>query len=193
MTNENTFDLVERCARLGAATDAASLRELLGLLSHADWHVRFAAAVATGDRRSPEAVPALLELLRAEEAAPLFTQPRDMCGLPAGCNDRLTVQLPAGTTDATREAWRRRGRVLQAACLALGQIGTAARPALPYLQRYATDQKVDYAVRAASCKALGLIGDAAALESLARAKDDGEWCTATEARKAFHVLTAKHV
>ena len=187
----DTFEQLETCIRLGRESDAASLAALFGFLASGEWRVRFAAAVALGDRRPPEAVTPLIELLKVEDAAPLFAQPHDMCGQPAGCNSRMEAKLPPDLPPGTAEAWRRRGRLKQAACFALGAIGPAAAPALPFLQRYATDQKEDYAVRAAACRALGLIGDPSSRATLEQATGDGEWCTSAEARKALAAVSGR--
>ena len=90
----------------------------------------------------------------------------------------------AGTSAATRAAWERRGRIKQAACLALGCIGQPEPRVLECLHRYATDQGQDYAVRAAACKALGLIHSPLSRPIVEQATADLEWCTKTEAQKA---------
>jgi HEAT repeat protein len=185
MAMDNTYALLESCAVLGQARDAASLVTLRDCLAHPNWRVRYAAAVALGDRRDAAAVPALLAMLAGEDAAPLYTQRGDLASAPAGASMPVQLQVPPGVTEETLEAWRRRGRLKQAACLALGAIGAAALPALPVLQRYAVDQGEDYAVRAAACHALGQLGAPASLPVLHQAAQDGEWCTRTEARKAL--------
>lgn len=184
------FEQMERCAQLARAQDAAALDELLALTTHAAWEVRLAATVALGDRADARAVAPLLALLRAEDAAPLFTQDKDYGGIPAGSPfaDGTALVFPAGTTVATLAAWERRGRLKQAACLALGQIGPAALEALPFLHRYVTDMKEDYAVRAAAAKALGMLRDPASRPFLETATTGEEWCAKTEAVKALQAL-----
>jgi HEAT repeat protein len=179
---------MEDCLRLGSRTDDASLRQLLERLRDSDWRVRFAAAVALGERRASAAVEPLLELLTAEDAAPLYGQKQELGGTPAGCHQAPTPEFPPGTDTATRDAWARRGRLKQAACLALGAIGKATPEVLARLHRYVTDQGEDYPVRAASAKALGLFRQAASRPHLERATADPEWCTMTEARKALAAL-----
>jgi HEAT repeat protein len=104
--------------------------------------------------------------------------------LPAGA-------LPTGLDEATAAAWQRRGRVKQALCLAIGATRNADPEALRRLQRYATDQREDCAVRAAACKALGQLGPPGSRSTLEQAARDGEWCTATEAAKALAALDAR--
>ena len=184
------FEQMEFCAANATASDETSFSKILALLDHEDWRVRYAAAVALGDRRDPRAVNALLQTLDGENEAPLFTQPKLEGGAPAGSNNPFGVVFPEGTTEATKEAWRRRGRVIQAACLALGNLGTATPPVLERLHRYATDQSCDYMVRAAACKALGQLARPESLPVLEKATGDEEWCTACEARKAVKMIRA---
>jgi len=179
------FERIEQCAELGSARDAASLVALTGRLKDPEWRVRFAAAVALGDRADEAALGPLVETLFAEDAAPLYTQQSDMGGAPAGAPRSGTLAFPAGTTDEVRAAWQRRGRIKQAVAIALGAIGRADSRALEILHRYVTDPKEDYAVRAAACKALGMIRSGESRPWLERAAQDSEWCTSTEARKAL--------
>ena len=180
---------IESCLAAGGGKDEASIPFLVSRLRHEDWRVRYAAAIALGERRSVAAVPDLVALLGEEDEAPLYSQKEELAGLPAGCNRTPQGRVPAGVPPDTAEAWRRRGRVKQAVCLALGLIGAAAAPAaLPALHRYATDQAEDYPVRAASCKALAQIADPSSLAVLTEATKDPEWCTATEARKGAQSL-----
>jgi len=181
---KTVYDKMEFCAAHAAQADDASFSEMLALLGDDNWRVRYAAAVALGDRRDPRAVDALVNVLQNENEAPLFTQPKLEGSAHAGSNIPYEIVFPEGTTEATKEAWRRRGRVIQAACLALGNLGTATPALLDLLHGYATDQSRDYAVRAASCHALGQLGRPESLPILEQASGDEEWCTACEARKA---------
>jgi len=184
------FEKMEFCAANATQSDETAFIQTLALLSDANWRVRYAAAIALGDRRDPKAVDALVQALHRENEAPLFTQPKLEGGAHAGSNDPFNVIFPAGTTEETKEAWRRRGRVLQAACLALGNIGTADPAALELLYEFALNQNRDYVVRAAACKALGQIADAESLPVLEKASKDEEWCTACEARKSVQKIRA---
>ena len=179
------FELMERCAKLACQQDEPSLRELINLLANPDWMVQFAAAVALGDRRDPRAKEALLRLLRTEDAAPLYTQDKDIGSAPAGSNSAPEPEFPEGTTDATRAAWERRGRLKQAACYALADIGGADPLTLEFLHRYAADAKEDYTVRAAASRALGAFRDPSSRPFLTTAAKDEEMCTKTEAEKAL--------
>ncbi len=176
-----TYDRVEACLSAGNADDVPAL--LAALVDDA-WTVRYAAAIALGDRPDPRALEPLLAILAHEDTMPLYGQPEDFGGIPAGANTQFHIDFPADASEETREAWRRRGRLKQAVCLALGQLGSADPRVLAALGRYTVTADEDYAVRAAACKALGLIGDPQALPVLEQAANDPEWCTMTEARKA---------
>jgi HEAT repeat protein len=189
---------MESALAAGAASDPASLTLLLDLLRDADWRVRYAAAVALQDRRDPAAIPALLETLAAEDAAPLFSSPELEDTILDAAGARPTdIPFPPGTTEEMKEAWRRRGRIKQAVALALGAIGQAAPRAaqdpavLAVLHRYARDPEQDYAVRAASCHALGEIASPASAACLKQACADEETCTRLEAMKAYRRVVSR--
>jgi len=178
------FALMERCFQLALAADADSLAELHGLLRAADWRVRQAAAVALGDRRSPASLEPLLALVAEEDAAPLYTQPCEYGGIPAGGPFPPGAGLPADTPPATAQAWQRRGRLKQAACHTFGEIGVADPRVVAYLHRVVLED-MDYPVRAAAAKALGQLRSPDSLPVLKRAAEDTEFCTRTEALKAI--------
>ena len=182
------FDRIESCAVLAQQKDEASLKTLINRAQHESWRVRFATAVALGDRAEASTVDALLAMLTHEDGAPIYSQVEHFAGAPAGATTLATAALPVGVSEQTVECWRRRGRIKQAVCFALGQIGPAARQALPRLCGYAVNQKEDYAVRAAASQALGLIGDSAATDALRVASGDEEWCTKTQAAKALRAI-----
>jgi HEAT repeat protein len=182
------FEKMEYCA--ANVPDAAAFTQTAALLEDGNWRVRYAAAIALGDRRDPRAVDALLQVLRRENALPLFTQPKLEGSAHAGSSDPYEVIFPQGTTEATKESWRCRGRVMQAACLALGNIGKATPAVLALLHDFATGQERDYAVRAAACKAMGQIASKESLPVLEKASQDEEWCTSCEARKAVGKIRA---
>lgn len=182
-----TYAAMERCAVLAQQQDEASLTELFATLQHPEWRVRYAALVALGDRRDARALAPLLALLQAEDAAPLYTQTGELGGTPAGAPTAPQVQLPPGVDGVTYAAWERRGRLKQAACFALAEIGQADPRVLAALQRYAQSEQ-DYQVRAAAARALGMLPAAASRPALEQAAKDEEWCTKTEARKALAKL-----
>lgn len=188
---ETTLLRMDACAAVAERGDAAKLSELVGALGDPDWRVRYAAIVALGDLGDPRATEPLLALLRAEAREPLFTQPPLEGGGNAGATLVYPVAFPADTTEATKEAWRRRGRLLQAGCLALANLDAPSAPSLELLHDFATDQQRDYMVRAAACKALGQLACPASLPVLEQATRDEEWCTATEARKAVAAITLR--
>jgi len=179
-----TYDGMEHC--MDPATPVVALIEAL---RDEDWQIRFAAAVALGDRRESVAVESLLEALQGEDRAPLYSQRTELAGIPAGSPDGHAPAFPPGTTEETRSAWARRGRVKQAVCYALGEIGLVDLRVLGFLQRYATDQGEDYMVRAAANKALGRLPHPSNRPVLEQAAADPEWCTQTEGRKALAALT----
>jgi HEAT repeat protein len=183
------LELMESCLELAEKGDRAALPVLLERLRHADWRVRYAAAVALGDLHDPAAVPGLIEALQLEDTAPLYTQKEEYGSMHAGANGELHLNLPAHLSEDTFEAWRRRGRIKQAVCLALGEMKALADAARPWLERYAVDQGEDPNVRAAACKALGLIGNPQSLPILKQATQDQEWCTEKEATKAVAALS----
>jgi HEAT repeat protein len=179
---------MDACAAIAEHRDAAGPPVLLDALADPDWRVRYAAIVALGDLGDPRTAEPLLALLRAEAREPLFIQPPLEGGGNAGATLVSPVAFPADTTEATKEAWRRRGRLLQAGCLALANLGTPSAPLLELLHDLATDQKRDYMVRAAACKALGQLACPESLPVLEQATQDEEWCTACEARKAVAAI-----
>jgi HEAT repeat protein len=182
------FELIESCAVLAQLKDESSLKTLIDRAQHESWRVRFAAAVALGDRADSAAVAVLLSMLSHEESEPIYGQVEHYVGAPAGATTIAATAIPDGVSEQTIECWRRRGRIKQAACVALGQIGPGARAAVARLCGYAVNQKEDYAVRAAASQALGLIGDAGAIEPLRTASGDEEWCTKTQAAKALRSI-----
>lgn len=185
-----TYQRIELCAQLATEHTEDVNATLTSLLSDEDWRVRYAAAVAIGDRCDTAFIPALLHALALEDKAPLYNQPEVEAGGHAGSTEVTAPEFPVGTTSEMREAWARRGRLKQAICLALGQIGKSSAEILDYLHRYATDSGEDYTVRAAACKALGQIRSQDSVPFLQRATGDEEWCTATEAAKALATIGA---
>ncbi|HCE46954.1 MAG TPA: hypothetical protein DET40_25690 [Lentisphaeria bacterium] len=185
----SVFDKMEFCVEHSSSQDERSLDKIISCLCDQNWRVRYAAAIALGDRRDPKSVDALLKALKKENQEPLFSQPALEGGAHAGSNIPFTVIFPEGTTEHTKEAWRRRGRLIQAVCLALGGIGATSPAVLEMLHRYATDQKCDYGVRAAACKALGQLASPESLPILQKAVGDEEWCTSCEAKKALKKIS----
>ncbi|HUW35217.1 MAG TPA: HEAT repeat domain-containing protein [Planctomycetota bacterium] len=186
----NVYERMENCIIASRRAGGESLSLLLDALKDDAWEVRYSAAVGLGDLRDAAAIDGLLALLKEEDAAPLFTQPGECFGT-AGSTVAPSPDLPQATAKETLEAWRRRGRVKQAACFALGAIGKADPRVLDVLHRYAVDTAQDYMVRAAACKALGQLASPASKSVLEAAANDEEWCTKTEARKALAAVCGR--
>ncbi len=179
------FDLMEQCAEIGMSRAVKELPVLWAALAHADWRVRYAAAVALGDVPDASSVEPLLAALAIEDAASLYSQPPLAAGGSAGAPGGSQPTFPEGTTEDQIEAWRRRGRLKQALCLALGEVANDSPGVLAALHRLAVDDGEDYLVRASACKALGKIASPASRDVLTVAAKDEEWCTAKEASKAL--------
>lgn len=182
------YPLMEDCLLQVISPNSDTVGTLVARLGHADWRVRVAAAVALEELAAPAAEPALLAALRAEDAAPVYSQPDGFGGAPAGADKIFTINFPPGTTEEQKECWCRRGRVKQAVIWALAALPSVSPAASALLQGYATNQGEDYMVRAAACRALGRVGGAAAAAVLEVASNDGEWCTANEARKSLALI-----
>jgi HEAT repeat protein len=166
-------------------------------LAHPDWHVRFAAAEAVGRAGDRGALDALHALLESERGQPLYSQPPVRYeGLGDATEiaervDPLIMSFPSEPDPETREAWRRRGRLKQAALFAIACIGEAGAPLAAEVRRLAAEDGEDEPVRAAACRCLGRIGGAESLPALEKAAAVDEWCTATEARKSIEAIRGR--
>jgi HEAT repeat protein len=190
MITSEVFAEMERSLSAAAGGEGDVLEKLAEALRDERWPVRYAAAVSLGElgESAGRAVPALLAALEQEDAAPLYTQPGNLSGGPAGSN--MPMGAPSQAADAiTLDAWRRRGRIKQAAIWALHDIGVSTPAVRAALHRYAVNQGDDYAVRAAACRALRRLGNDESIPVLKQASQDGEWCTACEARTSLQALT----
>jgi HEAT repeat protein len=182
-------ELMERCFR-----DPAFAREALG---HPDWQVRFAAAEAVGRAADAASLDGLAGLLEEERRAPLYDQPPvryqgmgDATEI-AERVDPLVPSFPFEPDAPTKEAWRRRGRLKQAALFAIARIGSAEPGLVKTVCAMALDDGEDYAVRMAACRCLGRIGDRDCLPTLEAAAAIDEWCTAVEARKSIEAIRGR--
>ncbi len=185
------LDLIESSLQLAESDARAALPTLRERLSHPDWRVRYAAAVALEELPDPDSLPALLAAYEQENAAPLFEQKETYGSAHAGSNAGVALHLPLGLSEETLQAWRRRGRLKQALCLAFAALGSKADAARPLLEHDVLDATQDPMVRAAAAKALGLITSPASLPILQKATKDEEWCTNKEATKAVASLSVK--
>jgi HEAT repeat protein len=182
-------ELMERCSR-----DPSFAREAL---AHPDWNVRFAAAVAAGRSRDASALAGLAALLAEEAGRPLYTQPPvhyEGSGDATEIAEQvrpLVASFPVEPDPETREAWRRRGRLKQAALYAVADIAIADPGLVATACRMAADGGEDYPVRMAACRCLGRIGGRECLPVLEAAAALDEWCTAVEARKAIEAIDGR--
>jgi len=175
-TDLTTFLTIDRLLGPTVSTD-----ELVAALAADNWQVQQMALWALAERGDIDTATPILGTLDAQDAMDVYGSP-----------DQWAFD---GVDDIdTRETWRCRFRVKQAACQALGRIGERHGPAalgarvIDRLARYARSQDEDYVVRAAACQALRGCRATAAREALETAATDTEWCTATEARKALQVI-----
>ena len=152
--------------------------DLLRAFNSTNWQIQQAALLAVGDRAEIEAVPKIVELLEKQDQLAIY-----------GANDNWAIDHAPDIE--TREIWRCRFRVKQAACIALGAIGEKygveklGNQALTKLEAYAVSQDDDCQIRAAACHALGQCQSQHSIPILEQAAQDGEWCTKTEAEKAL--------
>ncbi|WP_425503497.1 HEAT repeat domain-containing protein [Jiangella mangrovi] len=183
----DTFELMER-----AFAEPEVLAELAG---HADWRVRYAAAVGMGETGDPRWLPVLHDLLVAEAGRDLYGQPR-VLGFPGSYDDtRMAEQLievePVWEHEhppEVLETWKCRGRVRQAAVLAVHAIGRSLPELNGLLRAVLDDPDDDYSVKAAAAKALSVVGDASSVAHLERALELDEWCLHVETTKALSAL-----
>lgn len=175
-----SYDWMERVLTdRSALTDAAV---------HADWRVRYAAAVAMGRTGDPEWLPDLSAMLEREDGRPLYDQPR--ASFPGSHDDtRMAEQILAvhevfdrEAGEDEREAWKCRGRVKQACLFSIGDIGVGDESLRRKVEAYL--EETDDVVRMAAARALGRIGNAGSLPALEQLLDVPEFCSRTEARKA---------
>lgn len=162
---------------------ATPLSELLNALHSDQWQVQQAALAAIGDRGERQALYALEALLEEQDGMDVY-----------GCPDEWELDAAANVQE--KEIWRCRFRVKQAALLALRSCALrhgseVVNPGLlERVHRYALSQDEDYTVRAAACNLLSVLANPASREVVSAAMKDGEWCTATFARKALNALDA---
>ena len=175
---------MERLLALAALEKPERTPALIAGLRHADWRVRMLAADLVGRTGCKAATPALLALLAGETPDRLYR------------NDRLVkwedaIEQWADPADPDRgdvpDEGDRRQRVKTAIIEALGRL--RAVRAVPALCRIIRDQREFYPVHSLACKALGLIGDSAALPTLKKAARYSETNTRSRARDAISRLT----
>jgi HEAT repeat protein len=163
--------------------------------AHPDWRVRYACAVAMGESGSPRWLPNLLDMLVAENARSLYSQPRVQGFVDSYDDTRMAEQLirteaifDQEYSEAVKEDWRCRGRVRQACLFAVHSIGAATPELLAELHRIVADVDDDKTVMAAAARALAVVGDESSTPLLERTLTLDEWCLGVEARKALAAI-----
>lgn len=159
--------------------------------THPDWRIRYAAAIAIAQSPDPVWLATLHHMLDIEAERPLYTQPPVRFSQGNG-DTRMAEQIgpidvffAADYDDATKEAWRCRGRVRQAVLFAIAAIGQADDALLDVLHGYLYDPHEDFAVKAATARALGVIANPRSIPALQEAQAFDEWCTNREATNAL--------
>ncbi|WP_308635440.1 HEAT repeat domain-containing protein [Paenibacillus silvisoli] len=182
------YEQMEACFACGSD-------ELKQLAVGPEWRVRYAAAVAIGERQDADYGDTLEAMLAIEDARPLFTQPvTEFVGVNGDTSlaeqvKPFQVVFPVPADEATQEAWKTRGRVKQAILFAVYAIGTANERLIDRLHGYIRDAGQDATVKAAAVRALGKVGGPNSLPFCKEAAAYDEWCTRVEAGKAIGALT----
>ena len=170
-------------------------RDELGQLAlHPNWQIRYAAAVAIGERKDQHDLPILQQMLDIELERPLYSQPKTSYIGVAGDTSLaeqvkpFTVVFPYEVDLETQEAWKCRGRVKQAICFAIYEIGQAPTALLERIKQMVLDDQEDAPVRAAAIRTLGKVGDSSCVSCCEYASTIDEWCIRVESHKALGVL-----
>lgn len=183
----NTFELMEQ-----ALSDQDAM---LQLSRHPEWRVRYCAAIGMGETGDARWLPALYDLMKLEAARDLYGQPR-VKQFVNSYDDTLAAEQLVATeaiwevepTATQRDDWQCRGRVRQAAILAVHAIGQPDSAWEQLLIEVLHDGREDSVVRTAAAKALSRVGGAASLNPLRAALEIDEWCLAIEVRKSLSAL-----
>ena len=161
-------------------------------VNHPDWRVRYAAAVAMGETKDEKWIDTLLAMLKYEDTRSLYTQPA-VLGFENSYDDtRMAEQLvpikeifDRDYSEELKEDWRCRGRVKHACLFAIRDIGKVSDELLAYMHTILQKPGEDYAVCAATARALGYVGHKGSIPYLEKALQIDEWCVQTEAKKAI--------
>jgi HEAT repeat protein len=175
---------MERLLALAAVGKPDRTPALIAGLRHADWRVRMLAADLIGRSGCKAASAALLALLAGETPDRLYGIDRLIKWQDAIEQWEDPADPDRGDVPDERD---RRQRVKTAVIEALGRL--RAVRAVPALCRILKDQREFYPVHSLACKALGLIGDPAALPTLKKAALYSEANTRSRARDAISRLT----
>jgi HEAT repeat protein len=183
----STFELMEQ-----GLSDPSALERLA---SHPEWRVRYAAAIGMGETRDARWLPVLRDLMEREATRDLYGQPqvKEFIG---SYDDTLAAEQLVATeavwerppTPEQRDDWQCRGRVRQAAVLAVHSIGQSDETWEQLLLKVMHDGKEDSVVRTAAAKALSRVGSRASIAGLRDALAIDEWCLAIEVRKTLRAL-----
>lgn len=165
---------------------------------HNNWRVRYAAAVAIGEKKNPEYIDILLELLKNEDKLDLYSQPK-VKEFIGGYDDTRMAEMLVSIkevfseeySDDIKEIWKCRGRVRHAAIFALYEIGVPNEEIERYLCESIVRPNEDFAVCAATARTLGKIGSEKAIPYIERAMQKDEWCLRCEGKKAILNISQK--
>ncbi len=163
---------------------------------HPDWRVRYAAAVAIGERADASLLPVLEEIVRREKGRPLYSQPScrfenapddtgmaEMVGPIRACFDREY-------DEETLQAWQCRGRVLQAAYFAYAKIGRESKFLNEEMYRI-LQEDVDDAAMAAGYVAFAACGGKEVYARLCEIGESKHYCANFERGKTLKKLEKK--
>ncbi len=161
--------------------------------AHPDWRVRYAAAVAVGERGDANGLYLLEEIVKGERARPLYSQPSvrfenapddtamaEMIGPIRAVFDREY-------DDFTLQAWQCRGRVLQAAYFAYAKLGKESAFLDEEMFRLLGEDEDD-AVVSAGYVAFAACGGKKTYDKLMQIGESKHYCAALERKKALQIL-----
>ncbi len=172
---------MEALMRDASRADESAVAELLTALADPNWKLQQVAAELLGRLRHPAALEPLLAVLEGEKPEAIYA---DEAGSWAAAREKLRTEgaerfrLGAGGQDMTK-----RHRLKVAVIEALGRL--RARQAVPALCAILEDQREFYPVHSQAARALGLIGDPAALPALEKAAGYAELNTKVRAQDAM--------
>ena len=163
-----------------------ALSGLLAGLTAPEWKVRSAAAWGLARRGTAAAVPALLTALSQENPAEIYPEPAEVdVEVLVFIADPRVPTGEAPTSERIAKRWRGRMQIVES-------LGLLRDPrAVPALSAILASCTEPYPVLAAAARALGRIGDPAAIPVVAKTCTYYEACTHLAARNAYQALTGR--